>query len=181
MRKRERSKGQGQEIFERDVQIERKRNQINKRFYTQLFHQAKLRFSSLMCNVSGGCISLSLFLYFLCVYSKDFQPVCVIVTARPRECVREVEREFNEFSGLWIRPFAKKKLPLCACVCLCVCLAGIAANYKPGHTLAHRAALQCSQAFCAKVNLLLYNSKRSLSTGCCVKCGATERVQPLQL
>lgn len=67
------------------------------------------------------------------------------------------------------------------CVFLCVCLVGIAANYKPGHTLAHRAALQCSQGFCAEINLLLYNLKRSLSTGCCVKCGATERVQPLQL
>lgn len=40
--------------------------------------------------------------------------------------------------------------------------------------------LQCSLGYCTEINLLLYNLKRSLSTGCCVKCRASEKVQPLQ-
>lgn len=48
---------------------------------------------------------------------------------------------------------------MCECVSLgtYVCLVGITggANEKPGDTEAHRAALQCTQAFCAEINLLL--------------------------
>lgn len=71
---------------------------------------------------------------------------------------------------------------LSACVGVRVCFASITCktNGKPWKTFAHTVMLQCSRGYCTEINLLLYNLKRSLSTGCCVKCRASEGVQPLQ-